>query len=148
MKKRSKYCQGKFIPTNSVKYRGKSPCRFRSSWEIKFMIFMDRSPNVLEWGSESAIIRYFDQANQKERSYYIDFSATIKDKDGNLTRWYIEVKPYKQTIKPERGKKKEQTYILESCTYITNICKWQAAAKWAQSKGAKFRVLTEKDFAF
>lgn len=148
MKKRSKYYQGKFNPRNPVKYKGKSPIFFRSSWESKFMVYMDSSPSVIEWGSESAVIDYFDQLTKTKRRYYIDFSATIKDKNGAIRRLYIEVKPYCQTLKPVRGKKREKTFLCETATYIKNACKWEAAAKWAKSRGAEFRVLTENDFMF
>jgi hypothetical protein len=51
--------KGKFIPTNTKKYRG-NPTNiiYRSLWERKFMVYCDLNENILEWGSEEIIIPF------------------------------------------------------------------------------------------
>lgn len=134
-----------FHPTHMEKYKGKTPIIFRSSWESKFMYWCDINKNVVEWGSESAVVPYFDMASKKNRHYYIDFTMKIKDINGNIKKYYIEIKPYSQTIPPVKGKKKNTTFMYECMTYATNISKWKAATVFAKSKGAEFKILTEKE---
>jgi len=53
----SKYHQGRFNPRNPEKYKGDfRNIIYRSSWEVEFMRYCDRNPNILEWGSEEFFI--------------------------------------------------------------------------------------------
>lgn len=128
---------------NKDRYKGNLPITCRSSWEINFILkFLDKHPNVIEWSSESIVIPYFYEVDKKIHRYFIDFSATIKDKDGNLQKYLIEIKPYKQTKEPS---KKSKNYLHEMMEYIKNKNKWSAAEIYAQERGMKFLILTEKD---
>ena len=66
-----------------------------------------------------------------------------RDKDGNMQREIIEVKPKKQCSPPVRGKKSYGRYIAEVKTYRKNECKWDAAREYCVDRGYKFRILTE-----
>lgn len=141
-----KYKQGTFTPKNKEKYKGKFPIIYRSSWELKMFYFLDRNPNILSWGSESAIIQYVDTTrNNSIHNYIIDLTCKIKDKNGNINKFYLEIKPYAQCNPPIKGKKKENTYMAEMITYQRNMCKWKAAAEFAKQKGCSFLILTEKN---
>ena len=96
-----------FKPSNPSKYTGTYPIISRSKWETSAMRYFDRCSSCLSWGSESAVVRYFDPVKQKERRYFIDFTATFKIKDGSTKKFYIEVKPHRQTLEPKPSKRKK-----------------------------------------
>ena len=51
--------KGKYKPLNPNKYAG-NPMNivYRSLWERKVMVYCDKNPLVIEWGSEEIIIPY------------------------------------------------------------------------------------------
>lgn len=144
-KKNQKFVQGVFNATNKAKYRGKFPIIYRSSLELKVMRWFDNNPNVVTWGSESVVIPYISPLDGRMHRYFVDFVAALKEANGNLKKLIIEIKPYKQTLKPEATKnKKPKTMIYEQTQWVTNQAKWQAAEQYAKSKGYQFIILTEK----
>lgn len=134
----------KFKPKNYRKYRG-DPTNIvaRSSWEKMAMIWLDNHYSCIEWSSESTIIPYYSPVDEKWHRYFVDFSATFKYKDGSVKKFLIEVKPYSQTLKPVKGKKKEKTFLNEAMTYTINQAKWEAAEKYAAEHGMYFTKITE-----
>lgn len=143
-KKYKKYKSGKFFPKNGDKYKGTIPIIYRSSWELKVFRWCDTHPKCIKWGSESTIIPY--NFNGKQHRYYIDLTAIFKTSNDETQKWYIEIKPYKQTILPVKSvRKKEKTYLEECLMYAKNTAKWIAAKKWCPSHGGKFIILTERD---
>lgn len=134
-----------FTPVNKEKYIGKELPVSRSSWERAFMQWADMNPSILNWSSEALAIPYYDNVKRKNRRYYPDFTIRVKDVDGQESTWVIEIKPYKETIPPIRGKKKERTYMYEALTFQTNVAKWQAAEQFCKKYNVKFKLLTEKD---
>ena len=51
--------KGKFSPKNYKKYKGdRTKIIYRSSWELRFMKWLDHNNNVLSWGSETVIVPY------------------------------------------------------------------------------------------
>jgi hypothetical protein len=59
---------GKFKPKNPEKYAGRGSIRYRSSWELKFMNFLDENPSIKNWASESISIPYKNPiANKTKR---------------------------------------------------------------------------------
>lgn len=156
----SQLIQGEYHPKNSHKYVGKYPIKFRSSWELRLMKFFDLHDSVLQWTSESISIAYYDPIQKKMRRYFPDFSVVYTDKDHNIVKEIIEVKPMKHSPvadgiltresfskmnlrTPEQGRKKLKTYMREVATYITNIKKWEAMVNAAERMGYRFRVMTE-----
>jgi len=146
---RRKYKQGVFQPIHSEKYTGSHPIIFRSSYELKFCRWCDGNNNVIGWGSETVIIPYIFGRNgikPKLRRYFVDFNVTLKDREGNEHKYLIEVKPYKQTLRPKTtNRKNKRTLIKEQYTYAQNTAKWTAAEAWAKSHGYKFKIITEKE---
>jgi hypothetical protein len=141
-KKYSRYKQGSFTPQNKEKYKGTYPVIYRSSWELAAFRWLDLNPKCISWGSESAVVSYI--LNGKQHRYFIDVTATFKTRDG-VKKFYIEIKPYKQTIEPKPSpRKKQKTFLQEKSMFIKNKAKWEAATKFAKRKGAEFIILTEK----
>jgi hypothetical protein len=137
---------GQFIPHNSKKYVGRYPIIVRSSWERSLYQWLDVNPCVLEWSSESIFIYYYDPTLMKRRRYFPDAYAMIKSKDDKITRFIIEVKPFKEVRPPSvKNNKSRKTMIYEQKTYMTNQAKWNAAQIWCGKMGYKFLVLTEKE---
>ena len=137
--------QGKFTPVNKEKYKGSYPIQYRSSWELKFMMYCDRNTKIINWGSESVVLKYKDPSrNNTIHRYFMDFNFTIV-KDGKPQTFLVEIKPYSQTRPPKRGRKALKNFLNESMTWVRNKAKWEAAEKFCRSKGWKFLIFTEKE---
>lgn len=140
----SQYNQGKFIPKNPHKYIGNvHEIFYRSSWEKKFMIFLDLHEQIEQWASEELAIPYVSPVDNKVHRYFPDFlikKKTPKGVEVNL----IEVKPSKQTQMPVI-KKNTRRKLNEVITYAVNQNKWKAAEEYCKDRGWKFLVITEKE---
>lgn len=135
----------KFNPINTSKYAGNvKNIICRSLWERKVCKYLDENKNVLQWGSEELIIPYVSPVDNKAHRYYPDFIAEIRTKDGDVKTFVIEVKPEKQTKKPQKKKKSKRTFLSEVKTYAVNEAKWIAANKYCEEKGWHFKIVTEK----
>lgn len=147
MKENGKYHQGKFHPQNPEKYKGNiNNIIYRSSWELKFMKYCDRREDIIEWGSEEFFIPYFDPVTEKVRRYFPDFYLKTKDVRGNIKKYVIEIKPKRQTVRPNKTpRKRNKTYISEVLTYENNVAKWRAAEKFCEDNMINFKILTEDD---
>ena len=90
-----------FKPDYPKKYKG-NPNNIicRSSWERKFCRWCDLSESILEWGSEEFSIPYISPLDNKIHKYYPDFIIKIKENNGKIKTYVIEVKPKKQTRPP------------------------------------------------
>jgi len=136
--------KGRFIPTKPRKYKGDSTnIIYRSMWERKFMVYCDNNSAVLEWGSEEIIIPYISPLDGKRHRYFPDFYVKIKQSDGSIKKFIIEVKPKKQCKPPEIPKKKTKYFIAEVRTWGVNQAKWQAAIEYCNDRGMEFKILTE-----
>jgi predicted TIM-barrel fold metal-dependent hydrolase len=107
------------------------------------MKYLDDHPNVIWWGSEELVIPYWSPVDNKKHRYFPDFVAKIRQKNGVVKTFVIEVKPEAQT-KPPIQKRKTQRYIQEAATYVINQSKWKAATEFCKDHGWEFQVLTEK----
>ena len=112
--------KGIYRPSNPKKYKGDSQnIIYRSLWERKFMNYCDLNENILEWASEEFWIPYLDPTTNRVRRYFPDFFIKYKDKDSNIRRSVIEVKPMRETLQPKATKgKSRKTMINESMTYV------------------------------
>ena len=136
---------GLYKPVNPKKYRG-NPTKiiYRSMWEKKFMIFCDHTSSIVEWGSEEIIIPYRSPIDGRVHRYYPDFYIKILTKSGKYEKYVIEVKPKRQTQKPnEKPKRKTAAWKREVLTYIKNRAKWDAAEDFCEDRQMKFKILTE-----
>lgn len=142
----SRYYQGFYRPYNPEKYKG-NPRNivFRSSWEKKAMRFFDLNSSIVSWGSEEIIIRYRSPADNRIHRYFPDFQIEVKTKTGTIETYLIEIKPFNQTLEPERKNKPKQRFIQEVLVYGINTAKWEAARAYCEKKGWKFLILTENE---
>ena len=94
---------GKFKPKNYKKYKG-DPTKiyYRSLWERRFMVYCDNNPNIIEWGSEEIIIPYISPLDNRPHRYFPDFYIKVRETNGKVKRYIIEIKPQKQTIMPKK----------------------------------------------
>lgn len=127
---------------------GKTHFQFKSNLERAMMAYLDKSDGVISWNYEPKSIPYIDitQADPKsgklgkQRKYYIDFVATIKESSGFLRTVWIEVKSSRETTAPSKTSSDE-----DKKTWIRNNCKWNAAKQLCESKGIKFLVISDKE---
>ena len=137
--------KGRFQPKNPKKYNGDADnIIYRSTWEVRVMKWLDEHPNVIWWASEELPIPYKSPLDNRMHRYFPDFIAKIKQKDGSVMTYIIEVKPLEQTKMPIQ-KKKTQRYIREASTYVVNQEKWKAADIFCKEHGWKFMIMTEKE---
>lgn len=134
--KSSRYNQGYVDPTTCKKlFEQVSNQRiiYRSSYELKFITWLENSNKVKQWGSECFYIPYLYKDGTTHK-YYPDYFVEMVDG----TKLVVEIKPYNQTQKP----------INANCwaakEYMKNMCKWKAAIEFCKNKGYIFKVLTEK----
>lgn len=146
------YDQDHFVIKNTDKYIGDpAKCRYLSSYERVFMEWADRSSAVVRWGSEIVVVKYVHPYKLKQDNktpyvsrYIVDIYIEYKDKNGELHKELIEIKPENQCTAPKKGNKKESTFLQEHMTWSVNQAKWQAAEKFAKERGWKFKILTER----
>lgn len=134
--KNSRYKQGYIDPKSCKKLfnqLSRERIIYRSSYELKFITWLEQSNLVKGWGSECFCIPYLFVDGTTHR-YYPDYFVEMVDG----TKMVVEIKPYNQTQKP----------VNENCwaakEYAKNMCKWKATLEFCEKKGYKFKVLTEK----
>lgn len=131
--------KGKFTPKRPEKYMGEvGNIVWRSSWELRFCQFCDNNPNILRWSSEEIHVPYIKPTDGRIHKYYPDFFIEYVDKNGELHKELIEIKPHKEAVR----KKKMSTY--DRITLAINEAKWESAIKFCEVRKIKFRVITEK----
>jgi hypothetical protein len=148
--RKGKWQQGKFHPRNPEKYLGDlEKIVFRSSWELEAFRFLDRNPNILHWISEGIPIPYLKpvppSVNARgfvETVYYPDLFVVYRNKEGEIVKEMVEIKPLKQT-RTSRARN-QSTKLQENYTYAINKSKWEAAKIWCAKRGIKFSLATEK----
>lgn len=133
----AKFAQGVYKPTNAEKYVGTKPPIYRSSWELAFMRTMDSHPSIIEWASEPIKIPYVNPITGKPSVYVPDFLIRYMNSKKQIKVELIEVKPKSETFL-EHAKSKKHKIALG-----INMVKWEAAHKWAKSRGLSFRVMNE-----
>ena len=137
---------GKYRPTKSKKYRGDATkVYYRSSWELKFMVYCDRNDKIIEWGSEEIVIPYRSPIDGKIHRYFPDFYIKVKQQNGSIKKMLIEIKPYIQTQPPKIPKKKTSKFLNEVKTWGINQAKWKAANEFCLDRQMDFKILTEHE---
>ena len=132
--------KGKFRPQNYKKYKGDyTKIIYRSGWELTFMKYLDRQPEVLRWSSEEIIIPYRSPIDGKVHRYFPDF--WVKTSQGETL---IEIKPKIQT-KPPKPKANRRRFIREVKTWGVNEAKWKAATTYCEARNWNRQILTEQD---
>lgn len=144
LNRNTNYKQGFFYPRNLDKFVGKeNKAIYRSGLELEYFRILDKNPNVLKWGSEEVVVPYFFE--NKWHKYYVDLFVVFKFGE-SVKKYFIELKPYAQTVEPKVSKRKKQMSMLyEAKQWAKNQAKWKAATDYAKKNGWEFHILTEKD---
>lgn len=129
--------QGFYQIKNPQKYVGKGRPKFRSGWEMTFMMFLDNNDHILQWASEGVSIPYRNPITGKQSMYVPDFIVTYRGRDNTMRAEMIEIKPKKQSIIEERQSQRDRAQVA------INYAKWAEAQKWCRRNGLTFRVITE-----
>jgi len=135
----TKFRQGIYTVKNPSKYVGKNTPRYRSGWELTFMMFLDSNDNILQWASESISIPYRNPLTGKNSMYVPDFFVTYKSRDNVARSELIEIKPKKQSLIESKASDRDRAVVA------VNYAKWHQATLWCRKNGLSFRVITEDD---
>ena len=138
--------KGKYRPSYPQKYKG-NPTNiiYRSLWERHFMKYCDNNSNILEWGSEEIVLPYRSPIDNRIHRYFPDFYIKVKENNGKIKKYIIEIKPKRQCMEPKVQQKKTKGYIYEVYEYARNQAKWKAAEEWCKDRKWEFKVLTENE---
>jgi len=140
------YHKRKYKPIYPEKYEGDpTSIIMRSSWETRFALWCDRNPAIVKWSSEETVIPYRCHTDNRLHRYFVDFRIKLKQTDGTIKTYIVEIKPHAQTKPPEYPGKKTRRFITESYTFIKNQSKWKAAEEWCKDRGYEFKIITEKE---
>jgi hypothetical protein len=141
--------KGKFKPKNPEKYIGDvNNIIYRSSWELKFLKYLDAHPHILQYASEEVAIPYLSPLDGRIHRYFPDFIIKAKQPDGSTKTMMIEIKPLAQTLPPmiTEGKRvNKRKLMMEVATYAVNCAKWEAAERYCAEKNWQFLKMTEND---
>jgi hypothetical protein len=129
--------QGFYEVKNSQKYVGNGKPKYRSGWEMTFMMFLDSNDNVINWASEPVRIPYRNPLTGKMTMYVPDFIVTYRGPKETVRAELIEIKPKKQSLVESKMKDRDKAIVA------INYAKWHAATLWAKQNGLTFRVITE-----
>ena len=129
--------QGIYTVRNPGKYVGKGTPRYRSGWEMTFMMFLDSNDNIVQWASESITIPYRNPITGKQSMYVPDFFVTYRGRDNTTRAELIEIKPKKQSLIESKMNDRDRAIVA------VNYAKWASAQKWCQRNGLTFRVINE-----
>jgi len=158
--------QGYYKVKNKEKYIGDSKLViYRSSWEFSFMKWCDFSPSIKHWSSEPVRIPYYDRVskldelnklgldpnkpkNWVKKNYHTDFWVEVDKGQGDLEKWFIEVKPKHHLKKPRPPKvnsplKEVKKFNRQAKAFLINEAKFAAINEWAKRNNCKFYIFTE-----
>jgi len=139
----AKFAQGLFTPKNSQKYVGKHIPRYRSGWELTFMMFLDSNSSIIQWASESVRIPYRNPLTGKASTYVPDFLVLYENKYKKQIAELVEIKPKKQSLIESRTASARDRAIV-----AVNHAKWASARAWCSQNGLTFRVINENDLFY
>jgi len=129
--------QGTYEVRNKNKYVGVGKPRYRSGWELTFMMFLDNNDSISQWASESISIPYRNPITGKQSIYVPDFFVTYRGRDNTTRAELVEIKPKKQSFLESKMSSRDRAIVA------VNYAKWDAATKWARRNGLVFRVINE-----
>jgi hypothetical protein len=140
------YHKRRYKPIYPEKYEGDpTSIIMRSSWETRFALWCDRNPAIVKWSSEETIIPYRCHTDNRIHRYFVDFRIKVKQTDGSIKTYIVEIKPHAQTKPPEYPGRKTKRFITESLTFVKNQSKWKAAEEWCKDRGYEFKIITERE---
>ena len=138
--------KGYYKPKHPEKYTSNPmTIRYLSSWELKFMCYLDDSKDIIEWSSESTPINYISPLDGRRHTYLPDFKIVTLNKKKERVVTIIEIKPFKFTSPPVKGKRITKRYLTEVKRWGINEAKFKAAEAFCKKRGWYWKILTEKD---
>ena len=137
--------KGRYKPINPKKYKGdSSQVIYRSLWERKLMVYCDYTDAILEWGSEEIIIPYRSPWDGRIHRYFPDFYIKVRQSNGTIKKFIVEVKPKNQTKPPKKSpKRKTRKWYKDVRTWGINSAKWKSATEYCKDQDMEFKILTE-----
>jgi len=133
-----------YVPKFANKFIGRYPIMLKSSWEESFARWLDYNESVVRWSNEKHAIQYYDPMQSKNRRYFPDFYAAIKNKQDKVVEYIIEIKPKKETRPPRKtNKQSKKTKLYQEATYITNKAKFEAAEFYCKKMGYIYKIISE-----
>lgn len=133
------YMKSYIIEENLIKLN------YKSSLEYKCLRYCDMNKYIKRYSLEPFSIQYYKPTTKKFHRYFVDLYIEFE----NSQKFLVEVKSYKETIKPTIPKKKTQKAMLNynkaEETYAINLCKWKAAEAFCKERGIRFLILTERE---
>lgn len=138
--------KGRYKPINVSKYAGDpTNITYRSGLERSVMRYFDLHKDVISWNSEEVIVPYRSPVDNRVHRYFVDFWVKMVDVNGNVSQLLIEVKPLAQCKPPVAKARKTRRYLAEVRTWGVNTAKWAAAKAYADARGWRFVIMTEKE---
>lgn len=132
------WAQGIYEVKNPQKYVGNHKPKYRSGWELTFMMFLDNNKNIIQWASEPIRIPYRNPLTGKPSNYVPDFLVVYENKYRKRMAELVEIKPKKQSLIESRVASAKDRAIV-----ALNHAKWAAAKAWCSQAGLTFRVINE-----
>ena len=77
--------------------------------------------------------------------YFPDFYVKYINKEKQVVREIIEVKPKKQLFPPKKPQRQTKKFLNEVNTYLVNQAKFKADNEYCDDRRMKFRILTEEE---
>jgi len=138
--------KSRYKPKYPQKYQG-NPNNIicRSSWERKFCKYCDLTESIIAWASEEISIPYMSPVDNRPHRYFPDFLMKVKEHNGKIKTYVVEVKPKRQTMPPKKKSKVTKSYIYECETYAVNQAKWKAANEFCKDRRIEFKLITEDE---
>ena len=130
--RKSKYKQGYVRPDSCKKYFGSGPIIYRSSYERKFIVWLESNKRVARWTSEAISIPY-KYIDGKIHRYYPDYYVEMVDG----RKFIIEIKPYNQTHPPVNDN------LYANREWSKNVRKWDSARQFCKEHGLEFQIIIE-----
>lgn len=157
------YKSGNYMPKNRhkfYKFNSEGGIYYRSSLEYKVLLYLDvYNDNVVKIAVEHLAIPYVLKKIDKygyvvstsNHRYFVDVYYELKMDDGSIKKVALEIKPQEQTKPPKfketarLTKKQLENYKYSVDEWNRNMCKWEAAIQYCESKGVMFRLMTEAE---
>ncbi|WP_298751845.1 TnsA endonuclease N-terminal domain-containing protein [uncultured Arcobacter sp.] len=140
-----KYYQGIYKPVYPEKWiTNGNPVIYRSGLEKKIFSFLEASPSVIEIASEEVKIPYVKPQTNRWHTYFVDLYIKVKDKNGDIKKYLIEIKPDAFIRPPANPKRKTKSYLKKVDDWIVNQAKWKFAEKFCEKHDMGFKIITDK----
>lgn len=145
-----------YVLQKPEKYINKKKTRifYKSNLEQRVFYFCDNNLNVLRWEYEGMTIPYLRPVflnwklhHVEKHEYVPDLYVEIKENDGKIGKYLIEIKSKSDTIAPQMPKRRTQKSLrqfqFKAQQYAVNSNKWSAAEKWCRENGITWKIIMD-----